>query len=168
MKIKILGIGWFLCVLFACQSNTDPTASSSKSLATDLKTHLPGAWESVSFKVTIHSANHADSTIVFEVKEENWQQKLGSKPIQTSFYKDNKYKRLFRNEGTIANDTLRGIWNTFGDTLMLIEPTTTYQYQVQILPNGLAEFRTMMDWDGDGLTDDEYIGLERKVRKIPF
>lgn len=168
MKKIMLGMACYISLLLACQPNSKPVNVPAKAALTDLKEQLPGAWESVSFKVTIHSANNADSTVVFEVAEENWQQQLGSRPILTSFYADNKYKRLFRNTGAIASDTLRGMWNVFGDTLMLIEPTTSYQYQVSVQANGLAEFRSLMDWDGDGQADDEFVGIERKVSKTPF
>lgn len=166
MKIKYLVIISVFSVFYACQA--DAPQQKTQTPSSNLKEALPGVWESVSFEVNIQSANNADSTIVFKVAEENWEEKLGTKPIQTFFYTDNKYKRLFRGANTVAYDTLRGMWNVFGDTLMLIEPNATYQYQVNIQDNGLAEFRSLMDWDGDGESDDEYLGIERKIRKVAY
>lgn len=168
MKLRYIFFTLIISGLWACQENATSAGDNETPSKVNLKESLPGAWQSVSFEVTIHSADNEDTTMIFSVDEANWAKKLGTPPVQTSFYGDNKYKRVFRSAGDLPSDTLQGIWNTFGDTLMLIEANATYQYEVLIQPNGLAKFKSMMDWDGDGYEDDEYIGVERKVSKTPF
>jgi len=146
-------------LLHSCQSGDKEAGTPPP----DLKKELPGTWEAVSVKVQVNSAmNKPDSSATFEIKEEEWLDRMGVQPVRTYYQTDNKYRQEFR----ALNDTLlsisRGVWNTFGDTLMMIEPTTTYQYTIS-LKNGLAEFRALVDWDGDGEEDDDYMGVHRKV-----
>ena len=110
----------------------------------------------------VNTTENTDSSYIFEVKEEEWASRLGSRPILFYFQPDNKYRQEFVALNDEVMSTARGMWNTFGDTLMLIEPNATYQYQVAI-GKGLAEFRTMLDWDGDGQEDDSYSAVHRQV-----
>ena len=155
-----------LSFLLSCNNNSSSETAQNKPQK-ELKDIMPGIWESVSLKVTVNSAGgKADSTYIFEVPEEEWEQRLGINPIRTYYELDNKYRSEYRAYG---NDSLmnltRGIWNTFGDTLMLIEPDVTYIYDVEIKENGTGIFRSFLDWDGDELPDDEYIGVQRYVSK---
>jgi hypothetical protein len=137
--------------------NTTDTALAS------LQDNLPGTWEAVSVYVTINSTdNQVDSTTTFEIKESEWITRMGVKPVKTAYQPDNKYRQSF----SAVNDSLlsenKGLWNVFGDTLVMIEPSATYQYEVGIA-NGLATFKALLDWDGDGEEDDEYVGVHRKI-----
>ena len=78
------------------------------------------------------------------------------------FQADQKFRLVHRSLQGEIFDERRGIWNTFGDTLVLIEPENTVQYIVRI-GNGKATFRNFRDWDGDGAEDDEYQGLQRQI-----
>ena len=167
MTIRIIFLVLLIIGSWSCE-NTPKSSTTENTQKIDLKESLPGVWESVSFEVTIYSIHNEDSTVVFSVDEANWVKQLGTKPVRTSFYLDNKYQRVFRHINDLPPDTLKGIWNTFEDTLMLIEANATYQYEVNIQPNGLATFRSMTDWDGDGYEDDEYLGVERKVSKRAY
>lgn len=150
----------FLLTFYACSSE-----QTAKEQPKDLKTEILGTWQGVSIDVKVNSANGTDSTDVFQVNENNWARKLGMQPSVLRFYQEgNKYTRQFINPAGVPIDTMRGMWNIFGDTLMLIEPTATYQYSTT-LENGLLKYRAMIDWDGDGLEDDEYEGVDRKVSK---
>jgi len=131
----------------------------------DLKKELPGTWESISIKVTINSPDSIpDSTDYLIVEEENWIKVLQIKPIRTYYEIDNKYRSEYRDFRDSIFSITRGIWNVFGDTLLMITPEETYQYQVKI-ENGLGTFTSFMDWDGDGLQDDEYVGTQRFISK---
>lgn len=155
----------FLLVLSACQSDKPKTSETEKTV--DLKEALAGVWETVSVRVDINSAgNTEDSTAVFEVNESNWEKNLGIKPIRTYYETDNKYRSIYKAaaKDTILNE-IRGMWNTFGDTLILIEPTVTYTYEVTILENGTSIYRSFLDWDGDGNFDDLYVGKQRLVSR---
>lgn len=161
-KIKWLAILLPALSLWGCQGEPSAGQEEVSAKQPPLKEALPGTWESVSIRVDVNTAENTDSSYVFEVKEEEWAQRLGSRPIRFYFQPDNKYRQEFTAlSGEVVSAT-RGMWNTFGDTLMLIEPNATYQYQVAT-GKGLAEFRTMMDWDGDGQEDDSYLGVHRKI-----
>lgn len=154
-----------LVFLVACQPNSDKQDAASAKRS--VKEAMPGVWETISIRVEINSAfGNPDSTTVFEVEEELWEQKLGVKPIRTYYELDHKYRSEYRAAG---NDTLvnmnKGLWNVVGDTLMLIEPTVSYTYHVKLLENGTGEFRSLLDWDSDGEADDLYIGLQRFISK---
>lgn len=155
---------YILLVSFFTACTTDTAPEQSTTSKKDLKEILPGVWESVSIKVTMNTADNSDTSRLFEVPEENWERMLGIKPIRTFYEVDNKYRTEYRNRDSITN-LKRGMWNVFGDTLMLIEPDVTYQYTVKIQDSGLAEFRSILDWDGDGQEDDEYIGIQRYISK---
>jgi hypothetical protein len=153
-----------LLLTAACQSGTEKEDGQSEAPAVDLEEVLPGTWESVSLRVEVNSAQGQDTSYVFEVKEEEWVRRLGMKPVKTYYLPEKKYRQEFTNRSDSLVNTSRGIWNVFGDTLMMIAPDATYQYTVKV-ENGLAEYRTLMDWDGDGAVDDAYLGRQRQISR---
>ena len=159
---KILWMATVLSAIFlpGCQGEASKADTTEKQRP--LNELLPGTWETISIRVEVNTTENTDSSYIFEVKEEEWASRLGSRPILFYFQPDNKYRQEFVALNDEVMSTARGIWNTFGDTLMLIEPNATYQYQVAI-GKGLAEFRTMLDWDGDGQEDDSYSAVHRQV-----
>lgn len=130
----------------------------------DIKTILPGTWEAIGFSVHVNSFHGTDSTFIMNVEPGEWESKLQMRPIVTEYSADNRYRSLYRNLADSLVRTERGIWNVFGDTLMLISPEATYQYEV-IQKGETLEFRSLLDWDGDGLEDDEYIGIQKIMKK---
>lgn len=156
-----------IAFLFVCSNCGDTPPKKLVAPTKTLKEAMPGIWETISFKVTINSvAGIKDSTAIFEVTEEEWEKRLGIKPIRTYYELDNKFRSTYRAYGTdsIINET-KGLWNVFGDTLMLIEPQVTYTYSVELRDNGTGVFRSFLDWDGDEIPDDEYVGIQRLVSK---
>lgn len=148
-------------LMLGCRQEGNKNTTSTET--TNIQEKLPGTWEAVSVSVTVNSVNNqADSIEIFEIKESDWTSRMGVKPVKTAYQPDNKFRQSF----FALNDSLvsvnRGIWNIIGDTLIMIEPNATYQYEVD-LADGLATFKALLDWDGDGLEDDEYIGVHRKV-----
>lgn len=109
-------------------------------------------------EVIILSFEGLDSSYSIVVKEEEWEEKLHMRPIFTEFFPDHKYRMEYRDLADSLTQVNRGIWNVFGDTLMLIEPRATYQYRLESHP-GELRFHTYLDWDGDGVEDDEYMGI---------
>lgn len=151
-------------IIFSGCNNASSSSQENPEEQTDLKSALPGAWEAISFQVHINAADSTAPNSLFEVAEGDWIEKLGVQPITTYYDADNKFRSAYKNQSDSLVRLTRGIWNTFGDTLMLIAPDATYQYQVN-LKNERAEFRCLLDWDGDGLEDDEYIGIQKLVKK---
>jgi hypothetical protein len=128
----------------------------------DLQTTLPGTWEAVSIRVDIPTVDSTQYDSVFTVSEEYWVDKFRIQPVKTYFQPDNKYRQEFRNSMDSLLNEVKGIWNVFGDTLMLIEPNATNTYLVEV-GKGLVTFKATVDWDGDGATDDAYKAVHRKV-----
>ena len=156
--ILVLGVSAFACKQEASQQ-TEPGKAEQ---AVPLKETLPGTWESVSIRVEVNTAGNTDSSYVFEVLEEDWAERLATKPIKYYFQPDNKYRQEFIALNDEIMSTAKGMWNTFGNTLMLIEPDATYQYQVSS-SKGLMQFSATLDWDGDEQEDDNYLGIFRKI-----
>jgi len=152
-----------LLSLGACQDDT--TTQQRENIPLDEA--IIGVWEAVSFRVIVNSVQNSDSSYVFEIEERDWENRLKVKPVLRYFYKNKKFVEQFRGLDEVPYDTTRGMWNTFGDTLMMVEPNATYSYEVSI-EKGLSEYYGLLDWDGDGNADDEYIGIYRLVRSSPY
>lgn len=122
---------------------------------------LNGVWESAAYRVEINTPNNQDTTIIITIDEQDWKEKMNMKPIEAYFQADHKYIAEYRH----LNDSLirrhRGVWNTFGDTLVIIEPDAIYQYTMQ-WKNERVYFQSLVDWDADGKEDDVYYGIYRK------
>ena len=164
MKNKIdLCIGLLAISLFVlgCQQEANSNKGAEET-PTLLQTTLPGTWEAVSIKVSLTTVDSTEVDSLFEVSEEYWVQKFSIKPVTTIFQPDNKFRQEFRNSQDSMLNEVKGIWNVFGDTLMLIEPNATYTYLVDV-SKGLITFNATLDWDGDGATDDLYQGVHRKI-----
>jgi hypothetical protein len=156
----------YLLMLAAAVAACQPQGNANRSnnaQPIDLQKELPGIWEAVSVTIDINSAfNQTDSSFTIQVSEKEWLTQKSVKPVKTFFQTDNRYRQEFRNAQDSLLSLNRGIWNTFGDTLMMIEPTVTYQYTIAF-KNGLAAFSAFVDGDGDGFEDDEYLGVYRKI-----
>lgn len=152
---------FFLALAFLASCAGEP-GTDSKTEKEDLATALPGTWESVSLRVDINTVDGTDTSYVFEVREEEWMNRLGVKPVKTYYKLDNKYEQVFTSLTDTVLSTSRGMWNVFGDTLMMVEPNATYHYEAGI-ENGLISLKARLDWDGDGEDDDDYLGVHRKI-----
>lgn len=162
MKIRLL---WVAIVAMTLGTGCANNVQSEENPATPaLGEALPGTWEAISLEVQVNTFQNSDSAFVFAIKEENWESTLGVKPKRTVFQLDNKFRSEFRALNDSIIDLQRGIWNVFGDTLMMIESDATVQYEVN-LRSGVADFRSMIDWDGDGQPDDEMLEIYRYIGK---
>ncbi|MEM1214629.1 MAG: hypothetical protein AAGJ82_03015 [Bacteroidota bacterium] len=143
-----------------CQSDTAATPSEASGF--ELKRDLEGTWQTVQINVAVNSADGLDSFRVENLSEQIWRQQFGMQPPKFYFQPDNKFRRVHETLQGKVMDEGKGMWNAFGDTLVMIEPDATYQYIVKG-DGGRATFRTLMDWDEDGETDDEFQALRRKI-----
>lgn len=130
-----------LLVLFPGCSGTAPDNSNTAALQDE----LPGKWRAVG--ITIHITDSLATAQTLQIDEAT----LREKPILWEFETGNRYR------ATANGEQSRGIWNAFSDTLMMVEPRTTYQYVVNFTEKE-AIFRATLDWDGDGEEDDAYVG----------
>jgi len=131
-----------LPVLFVSCSGTAPDNSNTVVVLQD---ELPGKWRAVG--ITIHITDSLATAQTLQIDEAT----LREKPILWEFETGNRYR------ATANGEQSRGIWNAFSDTLMMVEPRTTYQYVVNFTDKE-AIFRATLDWDGDGEADDNYVG----------
>jgi len=150
--------------LMGCQQDPGNKDEQLSSSPFDLAGALPGTWEAVSIRVDIPTVDSTAVDSVFEVSEEYWVKKYTLRPFITVFQPDKKYRQEFRNNQDSLINEVKGIWNVFGDTLMLIEPNASYTYEVE-LARGLMTFSALMDWDADGQVDDTYKGVHRRISK---
>ena len=129
-----------------------------------LQEPLIGEWRNVYVKIIIH--NKAKPTVTMEADSTNWETRLGIKPIRTHFMEDGSYYSEYRT----TNDSLvrrpAGTWSIKGDSLAMAQLTpdkSTLTVHVKI--NGdHATFHGMIDFDGEGIANDEYFGVQKKFK----
>lgn len=149
-----------LGTLSSCQQ--DQSNQETEEEEVDLKSALQGTWQTFQINVAVNSADGLDTFRTESLTEAIWKDVFNMEPPVWYFQPDQKFRRVHRNLNGGIVDQSRGMWNTFGDTLVLIEPEATYQYLVKV-GEGRAAFRTFLDWDADGESDDEYQGLQRQI-----
>ena len=147
--------------IISCQPGS-PEVETSEEAPLLLDSLIIGKWENVSLTVDVATANSSDSSYTFLVPTGQWENKLGIRPIQTSFSENNTYRSEYYNLDDSLVRVAKGIWNTFTDTLLLIEADGTYEYICRYR-HPFMEFRSVLDWDGDGELDDTYMGVQQRV-----
>ena len=129
-----------------------------------LRKDMVGEWRNVYLKVTTNALGSLDSVHVTECDTTNWEKMLGIKPIRTFFLPDGTYRSEYYNLKDSLIMTNTGVWKISNDTLTMeqLQPkAAAYKIKTTIV-NGLAEFDGVIDFDGDGQTDDHYLGKQRK------
>ncbi len=156
--LLILGsIGFFSCESESRRSSEGPPPAN-------LEAELPGTWEIINIRVDIPSAGGQDTSIVFEIQESEWERVYNVQPKRTYFNLDDTYREEFRSIRDSLISQNSGTWMIEGDSLRMIEADTSYHYQVRV-ESGLAEFRGLLDWDGDGAKDDDYYARYRRISR---
>lgn len=155
-----------LLLLFVFSSCTNESGSTAKTQSPDLKKDLLGTWEAVSIHVDVVTpeGEEDEDPYQFVIEENEWETKIGTEPILSYYEADNNsFRWVYRLAGTEdPMSTTRGKWFIHGDTLRIVTESDTYDYLVT-LKDGLATFKNMQDWDGDGAVDDAYTGVHRKI-----
>ncbi|MBR9921717.1 MAG: hypothetical protein GYB31_12835 [Bacteroidetes bacterium] len=157
----LLFLACLALITFSCHSPEGKT-DTPETNEVNLDSLLPGTWENISLEVVVNSFNNTDSSYSILVPRGEWEAKLGIKPIRTTYETNNTYRSEYRDLKDSLVQTTRGIWNVFGDTLMLIESDATYEYLVRARKSAV-EFTAILDWDGDGREDDLYKGIQAKA-----
>ena len=101
-----------------------------------------------------------------EADSSNWEAKLKIKPIRTHFIEDGAYYSDYRNlkDSTVRRPT--GAWSLKGDSLTMTQLTpdkSVLKLQLKI-NNDQATFHGFIDFDGEGVTNDEYFGVQKKFK----
>ena len=119
---------------------------------------LTGEWYNlyVHVKLSNGAEMEADST--------NWESRLQIKPIHTFFKADGSYHSIYRNLADSIVRQVAGTWDVEGDTLIMRQNTPTAEFMKLhvTIKKGVATFKGMIDFDGDGKENDEYSGRQRK------
>jgi len=159
-----------LILIFAltlgCQTETAEEKAAANTPS--LYERLMGTWETTYIKVDIRSAeNTPDSSYLFEIEEGQFERIFRVKPYRTYFAPDSTFRTIHRGiPGDIISED-KGLWNTFGDTLLLLQPDATLQFKVSIR-DGMGHFTGLVDFDGDGAQDDAYYTIRRYVGKHSY
>jgi len=139
--------------------------SQSKHAAdNNLAKDIVGEWRNVYLKLEIHNKSKPTTTML--VDSTNWETKLGIKPIHTNFLANGTYHSEYYNlkDSIIKRST--GNWSIKGDSITMAQQTpskTLYTYHVSI-SNGYATFHGIIDFDGEGLLNDDYYGIQKKFK----
>ncbi len=123
---------------------------------------LEGEWRNVYLKMVIHHKNGAIQTM--EADSTNWEQRLGIHPIRTHFSGDGSYYSEYFNlkDSLVRRPT--GEWKINDDSVTMTQLTPdkgVYRFLLTI-ENGRATFSGNIDFDGDGMEDDVYYGIQMK------
>lgn len=128
---------------------------------------LPGEWRDFSIKITMNSFGNKDTTRVFEVNEANWEQRMKMRPVKTVFFGDGTYFTEHRDLNDSVVYLPFGTWKVTGDTISMQDTMPQrgqmYRYRITI-KDGIAEYSGLQDCDGDGKADDNFLGLQRKIK----
>ncbi len=158
----------FIAVCVVIASCTREPASKPQPLPrNDL---LTGTWESEELTVRLHSAyGNPDSSAIIKANRRNWVEVMGLLPIQTTFNPDNTYSAIYREaDGTIRSET-SGYFELLGrDSLIIhrLKPSAETIRHIWVQKNdSVYGFSGLVDYDRDGLTDDELFSLNRRIHR---
>lgn len=155
MKSKlVLGL---LIFVISCKSEDQTIKNSASSVP---ESSLQGIWENVEIKIEVKD----DSSYLFIVEEDDWQNILQIRPTQSYFYPDQTFRQVFIGLDNSILDTKKGTWLLNQDTLTISLPEDTLQYSVR-LQKGMLLMRGQVDWNSDGQKNDIYFGKQRQVSK---
>ncbi|PHI20906.1 hypothetical protein CEQ90_05945 [Lewinellaceae bacterium SD302] len=153
-----------LLFCFACTQDKESATSEPANESISLNEDLLGTWEIVEMRVKAPSYMGSDSTFIQHITEADWGQVYGVKPAKTAFTKDGKFKRtLFLRTGQ-TTDVVNGLWKIEGDSLLTIEPNVTLSY-LPTLDGEKLKLVGTIDYDRDGVSDDEYEANYRLVAR---
>jgi hypothetical protein len=149
-----------LLFLLACQNLPAPGSSAPPNLQKDLL----GTWETTYLEIKVDTYHNTDSSYVWTVESADWKNKLRVLPYQSYFDANHRFNVEYRDlQGKLLKEE-KGIWNAFGDTLLLIRPDVTLQYKVAF-HDKQAYFSGLVDWDSDGVEDDAYFSIQQPKAK---
>jgi hypothetical protein len=150
----------FLPLFFLLACDNDRQSDNNKK-------KLTGEWENISLRVTLHTFQGTDSTRLVEVPEGKWEEIMGIRPIRTFYRENGTYNSRHYSLGDSLFYNPSGKWHFSGDSLVMTdtfpENGKTYRYLVRF-EDDFAEFIGKEDVDGDGENDDDYHGLQRRVK----
>ncbi len=147
---------FFLLGFAGCDSGGSSMTRNVANSKKPLEDLLPGTWEHKQLFVSVQGYKLSDSIFTIDINPGEWEEKLRVKRVVTQYDKDHTYRMLFYSSSDSLEKTIRGMWNTFGDTTLLhVEPDGTYEYKISQEGQGWI-LESTVDWDEDSQTDDLY------------
>ncbi|MBW4888316.1 hypothetical protein KXQ82_01255 [Mucilaginibacter sp. HMF5004] len=138
-------------------------AFTAKPFQTSLSAQLIGEWRNFYVKIKATSLKTGKVNIM-EADSANWQTRLGIKPIRTYFKADGTYYSEYRNLKDSIFKAPSGTWFIKGDSVTMeqLKPAKTTLKMKLSIANNKATFNGMIDFDGDGVANDDYFGVQKK------
>ncbi len=140
-------------------------ACSETGTGTDLQNSLVGMWQMNSLLVGIDTIYNSETSVILQIAQDEWKEKLKLQPIQTLFSPNKTYISAYcTSEGKIIRFTT-GRWNVEKNQLkihQLFPNDQQMNYRID-LSDGCAELRSKLDFDGDGKSDDLLYYQMKKV-----
>ena len=128
--------------------------------------NLVGTWEIEELIIKLNSQNNTNDTTIISANRGNWETKMVSRNIQTSYSSDGKYHSLHRNlKDSITYDP-HGYYQVKGDSLYITDTfpkRNTYEFRMKLNKNHV-EYWGLADFVGDGKVDDEYYSKQVKIK----
>lgn len=152
MKKVILAIAIALLV-FSCGDDKNP-------IKEDI---LYGTWQYTSLNVNIKSVDNSSQDELFYVLPDEWTIKQGITPIITILNEDSTWENQFYTVPDSSFMKSGGTWKIENDSLVFLSGQSRIAYSF-ILKDSLLTFKTILDFDQDGKIDDEYEGVQRKIK----
>jgi hypothetical protein len=129
----------------------------------NLRKQIIGEWRNVYVKIKMTAVKTGKQNM-FEADSTNWETRLGIKPIRTHFKSDGTYYSEYRNLKDSIVRMPSGTWFIKGDSLTMAQlkpDKSTLKVKVSITGNH-ATFNGLIDFDGDGVANDDYYGMQKK------
>ncbi|MFT7587999.1 MAG: hypothetical protein ACI959_000205 [Limisphaerales bacterium] len=148
--------------MLSCQSN-----SSTKSANINPKRFI-GEWESISLEIRVNSYDGiADSTLIITADSSNWTEILNMLPIRTVFQPDHSYYATYRNPDSTIQSKTSGYFELKGADSMIIHKELPYPETIRHTwfrkDDSTYGFIGVLDFDQDGIADDEMFALNRRI-----
>ena len=139
--------------------------SASKTRQNSVSSQLIGEWRNVYVKIIIHKKGQPAATTM-EADSTNWEARLGIKPIRTHFMENGTYYSEYRNKKDSLVRRPSGTWSVNGDSLTMtqLKPDQSLLKVKVKINNDHATFSGLIDFDGEGVWNDEYLGIQKKFK----
>lgn len=138
-------------------------------IACDKKETLPerneivGVWEYTSLNVKVNSPDNESGEAEYFFLAENWPKELGITPILTRINDDGTWTNEFYVMPDSTPQKLLGNWEVVRDSIFFKQDgmTTAYSFNIK---NNILTFKGLTDFDQDGMKDDDYKGVQKKIQ----
>jgi len=126
------------------------------------RAQIIGKWTNLSLLVTMKKLDNQDS--ILEANEHTWEEVLKIKPIISTFDPDGSFVSEYSNlQGEIIRE-VKGKWDIRNDSLIILTEGVETAYHFTINGNRV-KFRSQLDWDGDGESDDFYDAIQVRIEE---